>query len=280
MKKRGPNIWFVTGASRGFGLQITKAALEIGDCVVATGRNLKQLHIALGPDSQHLLCAELDVTHPTSIKHAVTLALEKFGCISILVNNAGYGQMGAFEEIAESEVERQFATNVLGLMHVTREVLPVMREKRKGRIFNIASVAGLRGGNRYAVYAASKFAVVGFSESLAQEVRSFGIKVTCVEPGYFRTDFLDLSSMMFGSKVVDDYALTTDKFKRNLSAINHIQDGDPHKLAKAIIVLAGSENAPIHFPAGADAIEWIDERNRSISDDINAWKNLSLETKY
>ena len=280
MEKRRPKIWFITGASRGFGLEIAKVALENEDYVVATGRNLSKLYSVLGLDSEKLLCAEMDVTNSTSIKCAVTLALEKFGRISILVNNAGYGQMGAFEEVSESAVEKQFATNVFGLMAVTREVLPVMREKRGGHIFNIASVAGLKGGNRYGVYSASKFAVVGFSESLAQEVRGFGIKVTCIEPGYFRTDFLDSSSMKYGDKSIDDYAVITSKFKRNLSATNQLQNGDPYKLAQAMIVLASSENAPIHFPVGADAIEWVDDRNRSISEDIDAWKNLSVRTKF
>jgi len=280
MTNSGSKVWLITGSNRGFGLEIARAALRCGDSVVATARNIGQLEVELGCDDGRLLVLNLDVTDPSSICNAVASALHKFKKIDVLVNNAGYGQLGAFEEISSQAIEQQFSTNVFGLMNVTKEVLPSMRKQGSGHIFNLSSAAGLKGGNRYSVYAATKFAVVGFSESLAEELKSFGVKVTCVEPGYFRTDFLDGSSLKFGTHSVADYESTTAKFKVNIANANKSQAGDPAKLAQAIILLAHDENPPLHFPVGLDTLDWINQRNAKIESDINAWRNLSSNTIF
>jgi NAD(P)-dependent dehydrogenase (short-subunit alcohol dehydrogenase family) len=278
--KKAPKVWFITGANRGFGLEIARVVMQSGDLVVATARNLDQLLAILGLETTQLLPLRVDVTDQDSIRAAITLAIKKFTKIDILVNNAGYGQLGAFEEISSQAIEEQFSTNVFGLMNVTREVLPFMRKQKSGHIFNFSSAAGLKGGNRYSVYAASKFAVVGFSESLAEELKNFGIQITCVEPGYFRTDFLDLSSLRFGTQPVEEYEGTSKKFKINLSAANRAQAGDPMKLAKAIITLAQSDNPPLHFPVGVDTLDWIEQRNFKINSDIDTWRELSMNTAF
>ena len=272
MPEKISKVWFITGANRGFGLEIARAALQEGDTVIATARDIERLTTILGLEASRLLLLKLDVTEQTTIRNAVDSALKKFGKIDILVNNAGYGQLGAFEEITSQEVEQQFDTNVFGLMNVTREVLPSMRKQKSGHIVNLSSAAGLKGGNRYSVYAASKFAVVGFSESLAEELKNFGIKVTSVEPGYFRTDFLDGSSLKFGANLIEDYESTSTKFKIHLGNANKAQTGDPIKLAQAIITLTKSPNPPLHFPVGSDTLEWIEQRDAKIKDDISKWR--------
>src|SRR4030095_2055085 len=197
-------VWFITGASRGIGAEIAKAALASGDRVVATGRNRAQIEKAFA-GHERLLAVELDVTDAAQAHRAVDAALAKFGRIDVLVNNAGYGQLGAFEENEAGDIEQQYATNVFGLFHVTRAVLPVMRRQRGGHVFNLSSMAGVLGFASASIYCSTKFAVEGFSESLAMEVAQFGIKITIVEPGFFRTDFLDTSSIRYGGKVVDEY---------------------------------------------------------------------------
>src|SRR5215471_4982095 len=197
--------WFITGASRGFGVEIAKAALRDGHRVVATGRSRDQVVKNLGADHAQLLTLKQDVTVEAETKSAVAAAVEKFGTIDVLVNNAGYGHIGFFEETTERDVQAQFATNVFGLFNVTREVLPVMRSARRGVIFNLSSLAGVRGNEFASLYCSSKFAVEGFSEALAKEVAPFGISVTIIEPGPFRTDFLSSQSLRIGATQVRDY---------------------------------------------------------------------------
>jgi NAD(P)-dependent dehydrogenase (short-subunit alcohol dehydrogenase family) len=273
-------VWFITGANRGLGLEIAKAGLALGYRVVATARNTQSINQELGPDSDHLLSLSLDVTNASSIEAAVNHAKETFLRIDVLVNNAGYGQMGAFEEVTPEAVERQFSTNVFGLMDVTRTILPIMRRNGKGHIFNVSSAAGLKGGNRYSVYAASKFAVTGFSESLAEELRMFGIKVTVIEPGYFRTDFLDSSSIAHGTKAIEDYQAKSEKFRSNIANANQLQSGDPKKLARALMIIEASESPPIHFLAGRDAMDWLISKNQLMNDDISIWHELSVNTDF
>lgn len=189
-----------TGAGRGIGAQIAKAALAVGDRVVATGRNAAHMQQMYGGYGDKALGLALDATREQDAIAAVEVAQSRFGGIDVLVNNAGYGQLGLFEEITGEDVERQFQTNVFGMMHVTRAVLPVMRRQRRGHVLNLSSIGGLAGFDGASIYCASKFAVEGFSESLAPEVASFGIRVTIVEPGFFRTDFLDKKSIQYGSR--------------------------------------------------------------------------------
>ena len=246
-------VWFITGASRGIGLEIAKAALAAGDRVVATARHLDTL-APLSAHGERVLPQSLDVDREADAVRAVEQATARFGAIDVLVNNAGYGQLGLFEEIGTEAIEQQFRTNVFGLMHVTRAVLPVMRRRRAGRIFNVASVAGFRGFDGAAVYCASKFAVEGFSVSLADEVAGFGIHVTAVEPGFFRTDFLQPSSVRYGARQVADYATLDTPPLSSYEAYNGRQPGDPVKLGRAMVELAAMAQPPRHFAAGSDAV--------------------------
>lgn len=247
-------VWFITGAGRGIGAQIAKAALEAGDRVVATGRNAEQLLEVYGRFGDSVSCLSLDATREQDALAAVEAAQHRFGRIDVLVNNAGYGQLGLFEEVAAEAVERQFQTNVFGLMHVTRAVLPVMRRQRQGHILNLSSVGGFMGFDGASIYCAAKFAVEGFSESLALEVKPFGINVTIVEPGFFRTDFLDKSSVQYGSRKVADYSQTSNASRSTYESYNHKQPGDPVKLGKVIVELASMTQPPLHFVAGTDAV--------------------------
>lgn len=269
--------WLVTGAARGIGAEIVKAALAAGDQVVATGRNAARVAQAF-PASERLLVLPLDVTDETAATTAIAGAEDRFGGIDVLVNNAGYGQLGLFETHSPAEVEQQFATNVFGLLTVTRAALPGMRQRRRGHIFNLSSIAGMRGSLGGSLYCATKFAVEGFSESLSQEVAPFGIHVTLIEPGFFRTDFLDDSSVRFGSRDIADYAEQTAAVRAAYAARNHAQAGDPAKLAAVMIDLARNSAPPLRLPAGSDAVEVVETKIRRLQSDLDAWRTLSLST--
>lgn len=273
-------VWFITGATRGIGACIARAALAAGDRVVATGRNAKALEASLGKTAENLLVLQADVNDEGQVSAAVEQAEAHFGRIDVLVNNAGYGQIGAFEEISASDVEEQFKTNVFGLFTVTRAILPIMRRQRSGHIFNISSVVGYIGRPRISIYCASKFAVSGFSEALAPEVAPFGIKVTVVEPGVFRTDFADASSMRFGDLVISDYAEGSAAIKTYMANANHNQQGDPDKLARALLTLAECDAPPVHFPVGADALQRFAEKHTAVDNDVAQWRDLALATAY
>src|SRR5712672_2560604 len=225
-----PQTWFVTGATRGLGVEFVKAALAAGHNVVATGRNRAQVVKSVGDDSATLLTIQHDVVDGAQTKAAVTAALKRFGTIDVLVNNAGYGHLGFFEETGDEDVETQFETNVFGLFKMTRAVLPTMRSAKHGLIINLSSLAGVRGNEFASLYCASKFAVEGFSEALAKEVSSFGIHVMIVEPGPFRTDFLTTQSLRFGATVVSDYDARRQKVRSAFEQRNGQQPGDPVRL--------------------------------------------------
>jgi NAD(P)-dependent dehydrogenase (short-subunit alcohol dehydrogenase family) len=274
-------VWFVTGANRGLGRAITLAALDAGHRVVATAKNRQALDTAFAAVStERLLPAKLDVTDLGEAHQAAQSAVTAFARIDVLVNNAGYGQLGAFEETTPDQVRAQFETNLFGLMNVTRTVLPVMRRQRAGRIFNIASIGGYGGSNRGGVYSASKFAVVGFTEALATEVAEFGISVTVIAPGYFRTDFLDPSSAEFSSDPICDYAPSSKTFCQGIAGINHAQDGDPAKLGQVLVELAKVRKQPLNFPVGSDAVKYITEHHQHVIDEIAPWRDLSESTSY
>ncbi|WP_158818334.1 oxidoreductase [Methylocapsa sp. S129] len=270
--------WFVTGASRGIGAAIVKAALAAGDRVVATGRDPAKVAQAFEASPDKLLIAALDVAVETQAEAAVEAALERFGGVDVLVNNAGYGLLGPFEQSEPEQIGRQFATNVFGVFNVTRAVLPVMRRQRAGRIFNITSIGGLRGGPGGSLYSATKFAVEGFSESLALEVAEFGIKMTLVEPGFFRTDFLDESSIRYNDRPIADYAALSTRLKEFYGPRNHQQAGDPAKLAKVLVDLARHEKPPLRFVAGSDAAAMFETKIASVKAELEAWRALSVTT--
>jgi NAD(P)-dependent dehydrogenase (short-subunit alcohol dehydrogenase family) len=272
------NVWFITGAGRGIGAQIAKAALQAGHKIVATGRNLELLRAAYQDvPADKIAFLEFDVSNEAQAETVVQAAVKQFGRIDVLVNNAGYGLMGNFEEVSPGAIEHQFATNVFGLMHVMRAVLPVMRSQRSGHIFNISSIGGALGFNGASVYCASKYAVEGLSASVAMEVDRFGIKVTIIEPGFFRTDFLDAKSVKYGGKVIEDYAVTST-VKDAYDAYNHQQPGDPAKLSAALVRLAGIKNAPKQFLAGSDAIAAVTQSLEGRLDEIRAFAELSKST--
>lgn len=227
MTTTNQKTWLITGAARGLGAGIARAALDAGDRVVVAGRNRDALIKAFGPDSDTVLSLTLDVTDTAAIAAAVEAVMARFGRIDVLVNNAGYGHLGIFEETNAQDARTQFDTNVFGLFDMTRAVLPIMRAQRSGHVFNISSIGGLMGGESGAIYCASKFAVEGFSESVAQEVRPFGIHLTIVEPGFFRTDFLDASSLRYGDNPIADYAEASRAIRAFYDARSRNQAGDP-----------------------------------------------------
>lgn len=271
-------VWFITGTSRGIGLEIAKAALKAGDRVVATARNRSS--IPLPSDDRQLLVLDLDVTSSGQAVAAAQAAVECFGQVDVLVNNAGYGQLGTFEEVAAEEIEAQFSTNVFGLFNVTRALLPVMRKQRRGRIFNLSSTAGIAGSPGASIYCASKFAVEGFSEALAAELEEFDIGVTIVEPGPFRTDFLDDRSIRHAAGSIADYALASSQRKAAYVARNHNQGGDPAKLASALLSLTSSGDAPLRFAAGSPAVDLVLRKAEGLLADVLRFRELSVSTDW
>lgn len=271
-------VWFITGATRGIGLEIARAALAAGDRVVATGRRLDALQRAFPETSAQLKLATLDVADEAQALAAVEAAQAAFGRIDVLVNNAGYGQLDHFEQIAAADICRQFDTNVFGLMNVTRAVLPLMRRQRSGHVVNLSSMAGVLGFAGASVYCATKFAIEGFSESLAPELQPFGIHVTLVEPGFFRTDFLDASSVRYGRHAVADYAETASAQKAFFEGRNHQQAGDPAKLGRIVVQLAGMAQPPLRFAAGTDSVEGISASLAGRAQEVQRWRALSVST--
>jgi len=272
--------WFITGAGRGLGADIATAALKAGDRVVATGRQRAAVSDKLGPDSERLLSLALDVSDTAQARAAIAAAIERFGPIDVLVNNAGYGHLGYFEETTAADIEAQYATNVFGLFNVTRAALPAMRAARRGRIFNLSSIAGLRGLEAGALYCASKFAVEGFSESLAHELAPFGVHVTLVEPGPFRTDFLAPESMRFVAREVADYSGRRDAMRASFEQRNGKQPGDPARLAQALVTLADTALPPLRFTAGAFAVHALDAKLATMKAELDRWDALGQGTDF
>lgn len=270
--------WFITGASRGLGAAIARAALDAGDRVVVTARRRETVAATFGADSDTVLSLALDVTDPVQIAAAVEAAGARFGRIDVLVNNAGYGHLGLFEETRPEDARVQFDTNVFGLFDMTRAVLPVMRRQRSGHVFNISSIGGLLGGESGSIYCASKFAVEGFSESIAGELRPFGIHVTIVEPGFFRTDFLDASSVRHAENPIADYAEASAAIRAFYDARSHNQAGDPAKLGQALLTLANAANPPVRWSAGTDAIAVVEGKAAGLKAELDAWRDLSAST--
>jgi NAD(P)-dependent dehydrogenase (short-subunit alcohol dehydrogenase family) len=267
-------IWFITGAGRGMGLEVAKAALAAGEAVVATGRDHEAVARAVG-DADDLLAVKLDVTSSDDAEQSVRAAVDRFGRIDVLVNNAGNFYAGYFEELAPEQIERQLATNLIGPMNVARAVLPVMREQRSGHIVSISSGAGLVGFEFCSAYAASKFGLEGWMESLAPEVAPFGIHTTTVEPASFRTEILTSKSVTYAEASLDDYADHTEEQIRSWEAQSGRQPFDPAKLAQALLGIVSQESPPPRFIAGADAIALAEQKVAALQKAINAYRNLS-----
>jgi NAD(P)-dependent dehydrogenase (short-subunit alcohol dehydrogenase family) len=267
-------VWLVTGAGRGMGLDIATAALAAGDAVVATGRNPERVSAALGAHDD-LLVVKLDVTSLDDAEAAVTAAVERFGRIDVLVNNAGNFYAGFFEEISPQDFRAQVETTLFGPMNVTRAVLPVMRAQRSGLVVAISSTAGIVGQEFCTAYAAAKFGVEGWIESLAPEVAPFGIRTLLVEPGFFRTQLLTPESTNYAKPSLEDYAERTQQTVAAWNAMNGKQAGDPAKLANALVQLATKDEPPLRFAAGADAIATVEQKAKDLLAQVDAYRELS-----
>jgi NAD(P)-dependent dehydrogenase (short-subunit alcohol dehydrogenase family) len=267
-------IWFITGAGRGMGIDIAKAALAAGHAVVATGRNLKRVSSALGAHD-YLLAVKLDVTSPDDAKDAARAAVDRFGRIDVLVNNAGNFYAGFFEQITPEEFRAQIETTMFGPINVTRAVLPVMRAQRSGLVVVISSTAGIVGQEFCTAYAASKFGVEGWIESLAPEVAPFGIHTMLVEPGFFRTELLTPESTNYAKPSIDDYAERTEQTVAAWKSMNGKQGGDPAKLANALVQLASQDPPPLRFAAGADAVAAVEKKAMDLLAQVDAHRELS-----
>lgn len=272
-------VWIITGAGRGMGTDIAKAALNAGYKVVATGRNTDRVVQAVGP-SENLVVVNLDVTKPSDAESAVKAAVDRFDRIDVLVNNAGNFYAGFFEEIRPEDFRAQIETNLFGSVSVTRAVLPVMRGQRSGLIVQISSTAGIAGQEFVSAYAASKFAVEGWIESLSPEVAPFGIRTMLVEPGFFRTELLTEESTNYPEPSIDDYAEKTRQTVTAWKGMNGLQGGDPAKLAKALVQLASQDKPPLRWAAGADAVATFERKANELLAQANAYRDLSSSLTF
>ncbi|MCU1517561.1 MAG: oxidoreductase [Pseudarthrobacter sp.] len=268
------NVWFITGAGRGLGTDIAKAALAAGHAVVATGRNPEKVTQAIG-ESDDLLAVKLDVTDPADAAAAIQAAVDRFGRIDVLVNNAGNFYAGFFEEITPADFRAQIETTMFGPINVTRAALPVLRTQRSGLVVTISSTAGIVGGEFLSAYAASKFGVEGWAESLALEVAPFGIRSMIVEPGFFRTELLTPESTSYAVSTIEDYAERTEQTVKAWQSMDGQQGGDPAKLAQALLQLARLDEPPLRFAAGADAVGTFEARSAALLDQADAHRGLS-----
>ena len=272
-------VWFITGASRGFGLLVARDALARGDAVVAAARNPQTIVDALGVHPR-LLPVQLDVTKEAAAVLAARAAVERFGRIDVLVNNAGYGILGAVEETSAEEVRRNYETNVFGLLNVSRAVLPVMRKQRSGHVINISSLGGYQAYHGWGVYGSTKFAVEGLSEAMAQELAPLGVHVTVVEPGFFRTDFLDATSLVETAARIEDYQDTVGAMRVFAAGANHAQPGDPAKLSLALLKLADAAQPPLRLQLGSDAVARAYAKHQQVERELSQWKELALSTDF
>ena len=272
-------VWFITGASRGFGALIAAEALAAGDAVVATARSPKSVEERFA-GAPNLLAVPLDVTKEDEAKAAAAAAVKRFGRIDVLLNNAGFGLLGAVEEATQEEIARLYATNVFGLLAVTRAVLPHMRAQSSGHVINMSSIGGYAGHDGWGVYCSTKFAVEGLSEALAAELKPLGIHVTVVEPGFFRTDFLDASSLATSPNAIADYKETSGAMRSFAAGANHAQPGDPAKLAKAMLQLVNAPEPPLRMPVGSDTVRRIESKNAFVAQELAKWRDLALSTDF
>lgn len=249
---QGTKVWFITGASKGFGLSLVKQLLSAGQKVAATSRKIEELITAVGEESDNFLPLQMELANELSVDDAIHKTKHIFGRIDVVINNAGYGIGGSIEELSDREVRASFDVNVFGLMNVIRSVLPYLREQRSGHIINISSIAGIAPGIGWSVYAATKFAVVGLSEVLSEDVKAFGIKVTVIAPGAFRTSFLSSGSLVMSEHEISEYQDVRASHARYLK-MDGSQAGDPEKAAAAMIALGHEVNPPLYLLLGEDA---------------------------
>jgi NAD(P)-dependent dehydrogenase (short-subunit alcohol dehydrogenase family) len=272
-------VWLITGASSGIGLEIAKAALAAGNKVIATGRDANKVTNAMDA-TDNLLVVKMDVTDQQEVNAAVNTAIEKFGTIDVLVNNAGNFYAGFFEELSQNQIERQITTNLFGPMNVTRAVLPTMRKNKSGHIITISSTAGLVGYELCTAYAASKFGLEGWMESLQLEVTHFGINTTIVNPGFFRTNLLEPSSTIWAELKIEDYAERISMLRPGWESMSGTQGGDPAKLASALLQIANENNPPKRWMAGADSMFEAERKIKELQEQADAYRELSSSLAF
>ncbi|MBE9110722.1 SDR family NAD(P)-dependent oxidoreductase [Nodosilinea sp. LEGE 07298] len=272
-------VWLITGSSIGLGRALAQAVLERGYYLVATARQPEQLKELSDRYPDRVTTIALDVTNTQSIQQAVEAALNAYNRIDVLVNNAGYGTVGAIEEVNDDDIRRQFDTNLFGAINVTRAILPTLREQRSGHILNISSANGISAFAGVGIYSATKFALEAISEALAQEVKPLGIKVTIIEPGSSRTNFSSraLSTL---SHQIDDYAQTSGKIVQRLQERDGKQPNDPAKAAAAMIQVVESDNPPLRLALGEDSVSLITQKLESMKAELEAWKDVSMSTAF
>ncbi|WP_057914270.1 SDR family oxidoreductase [Peribacillus muralis] len=272
------NVWFVTGASKGLGLTLIKKLLTEGFSVAATSRNQDQLNAIITEHNENFLPLQVDLVDEGSVRNAINKTIERFGTIDVVVNNAGFGQFGALEELTDKEARMSFDVNVFGTLNVIRAALPNLRQQRSGHIFNLSSIGGFVGFDGAGIYGATKFAINGLTESLATDLAPFGIKATCVLPGFFRTNFLSEDSVRYPSEPIDAYKEATENMKDFYAEKNGKQLGDPNKATEVFIELSRLENPPVHLFLGSDAHELFQNKVEQLTKEVSDWVELSTYT--
>jgi len=271
-------VWFITGASKGLGLALTKLSLANGDKVIATSRNVEDFKASITEHQENFLSLKVDITSDEEVKNAVAKSIEKFGVLDVVVNNAGYSLVGSMEEMTDKEFRKTLDVNLFGTVNVIRNVMPYLRKQQSGHIINISSNAGYVGFGNAASYNASKFAVIGLSEALAEETKQFGIKVTVVAPGQFRTSFMNKGSMVFAKNRIDVYGL--DKSEKMWTNYSGQQIGDPEKLVKILTGIVNNPNPPLHLLLGPDTYQLVMEHRERENQEFETWKHLTLSTNF
>lgn len=276
--KSTQKVWFITGASKGMGLEITKAVLSNGDKVIATSRNTDTLSKEFEEHEEDLLLIKLDITNEKDVINAISKGIDKFGQIDVVVNNAGYNLLGNIEEISDAEFKKTMDVNFFAMTHIIRNVLPHLRKQQSGHIINTASMMGYMSYPGNGSYSASKYAVIGLSEALALEVAPFGIKVTVLAPGTFRTNFMNENTLNVAKNKIDIYNLDTQV--EHFKGFDGKQLGNPKKLAEVVLQLAEMQNPPLHLPLGSDSYHAILEVRKNEKVEMEQWKSLSLSTDF
>ncbi|MDO3425751.1 SDR family oxidoreductase [Chryseobacterium sp. APV1] len=272
-------VWFVTGASKGLGFELVKKLLSEGFQVAATSRTVNSLISAFGEASENFLPLSVNITDNNDVKSAIAKTTEHFGQINVVVNNAGYGQIGTLEELTDEEARENYAVNVFGTLNVIRNAMPYLREQKSGNIFNISSIGGFSGNfPGWGIYCSTKFAVAGFTEALAEEAKDFGIHATVVYPGYFRTDFLAKDSVKTPANPIQAYEAARSSEQAHLDEINGNQPNDPVKAADVLIQLSKEKNPPVHFLLGVGTMEFLTNKVDAITGDARKWEVLANST--
>ncbi|TWJ00928.1 NAD(P)-dependent dehydrogenase (short-subunit alcohol dehydrogenase family) [Mucilaginibacter frigoritolerans] len=276
--KNKKKVWFVTGASKGLGLALVKLLLQKGDKVAATSRNATDIENKISATKENLLALTVDITNEESVNSAIDKTIEKFGGLDVIVNNAGYGILGSIEALTGQEFRDCMSVNVFGAFNVIHAAMPYLRKQKSGYIFNISSVAGYKGFSNSSSYASSKFAMIGLSEALAEEVKEFGINVTVVAPGYFRTSFLEEGSFLMAKNRIAEY--NVEERETALKQMNGNQQGDPDKLVAALVKLTEEPNPPVHLLMGPDAWQMLADKRKAEQEEFDTWKHVTISTNF